>query len=336
MTEILTRVYPEFEEKPKPTHVTLLAPSRAGSDELHTTFIRALDDENILHETNEFYDPSKKTDRVVIIGPMDHYREQIRSLVGDVPPISFWFTEQVPDPSLPPSAVKLFSKVRYNFDRKPAWQSLPGNRWRRAGELTELKKTSADITVHTFSNTNTQFFKNLGMAAKTTPWGYYEELGKLEKPQNEREIDVIFMGNLRNPRGKIIQTLEEQLKSMGIHMEVHAPERGNEIYGPERTNKLNAAKIMLAYPMRPWDDIHFRMLLAGANGVAVVSPLLNPASIGPFTQDQDFMMVNDTSLAPQIAKLLKDGDLRNNMAQSLHEKVIGMPQSQQVKSFLGF
>jgi hypothetical protein len=91
------------------------------------------------------------------------------------------------------------------------------------------------------------------------PFGYHPSFG--EPLGLERDIDVVFLGSLRDRRrSRIVGSLQAELKrrNIGLLIKDGSRERGYA-YGDERTRLLNRSRIMLSIMRQPWDDLLFRV-----------------------------------------------------------------------------
>jgi hypothetical protein len=280
-----------------------------------------------------------RCDLLLFTGPMRSHFGEIEALARvvkegqqPVPPVVFWFTEQVPHPNSSPLVTKVAAKLRYRaggVQNRP----LPGGRLRAVGEVLKLQAVVPDLTVHTFSDSNTRFLGKLGVRAVTTPWGYHERMGKVVQPDlGQRPIDVLFLGNPDSRRGLLIQQLAPELERRRIRFEGSK----RNIYVEERTQFLNQAKMMLCIGRQPWDDHVIRMLYGGANGLLnVVEQTAESSPVqGPFQADRDFVMARVKELPDLIADYLADPQKMAAVAEQGHQTALANPLEGQISRFL--
>jgi hypothetical protein len=160
-------------------------------------------------------------DYLLMYGPMapiGRLIERLKSILG-LPPVIFWYTEQMPDPRLPGWIIKLLARGRF---RSWKWydQYLSNNtanrfegklplpamgRLRGVGEIIELHKSSLLKIVCTFSQTNTRFLSRFQLPVVEIPIGYHPFFG--ERLNLERDVDVV-LEERRCRRRKWIARLE--------------------------------------------------------------------------------------------------------------------------------
>ncbi len=151
-----------------------------------------------------------------------------------------------------------------------------------------------------------------------------------------RDIDVVFLGSLRDHRRKIIlNKLQNELEKRNITLEIHdgsCPER-KLVFGQERTLLLNRANIMLNIMRQPWDDLVFRTLLAAPNGTMIVSePVIDTV---PFQPGNHFLMAEINRIPDVIQNLLLHPKDKNEIIDQTYDLVINqMPMENMVMRFM--
>jgi hypothetical protein len=219
-------------------------------------------------------------DYLLMYGPMRPMGWVVARLVNTrtVPPIVFWLTEQLPNPSLNTRLIRAFGTARFESEaridkllRGTSGQvpdlpiDLRAGRFRIVGELLALQRISLLKLVCVFSKTNREILTRLGLPVAHIPMGHHQSLGA--DLDLERDIDVVFLGSTRdNRRARIISSLEQSFAQNDIRLVIKdgSAQRG-AVHGFERTVLLNRSKIMLNVMRQPWDDLVFRQLLAAPN-----------------------------------------------------------------------
>jgi hypothetical protein len=279
-------------------------------------------------------------DLLLLYGPMQPLTETIGRLksLAHVPPLVFWFTEQVPNPALPDAVVGTAARLRHRLQtsivratgRSGSRRShhvdrllRRAGRLRAIGELLALRDAGWLAIVATFTETQAGALRRHGLPATVVPIGYHPSFGQLL--DREREVDVTFLGTLRDRRRRgIVARLEGELEERGVRLAVHdgSPERPY-IAGPARTLLLNRSKILLNVMRQPWDDPVHRMLLAGANGAMLLSEPLHAASRGPFEPGVHLVELPVDRLADGVVGLLADRGARERIARQAHALITG-------------
>jgi hypothetical protein len=208
---------------------------------------------------------------------------------------------------------------------------LKGTRLRLPGEISLLyKKGWLDLlAVSTLSHQHF-FQKKLGITTEVIPMGYHKYLG--ENLHLNKDIDVVFLGSLRDHRRKkIINKLYNSLAERNITLVIHdgsCLER-KLIFGQERTNLLNRSKIMLNIMRQPWDDLVFRMLLAAPNRTMIVSePVIDTI---PFQPENHFIMAEIEQISRIIQCSLQNHEKREQIIDRSYDLVVNkMPMEKMI------
>ncbi|MBI3798043.1 MAG: glycosyltransferase family 1 protein [Deltaproteobacteria bacterium] len=152
--------------------------------------------------------------------------------------------------------------------------------------------------VCTASVSGEQFLTGRDIPARFVPVGYHVRMGiDLAK---ERDIDVLFIGQLWHPRRKaILDTLQRSLTLKGIKMVIV----GDECYGEQRTELLNRARISLNVCHYPWDLPGLRFLMSMGCGALVVSELLS--DVIPYEAGKHFVQAEIAALPDTICYYLE-------------------------------
>lgn len=114
-----------------------------------------------------------------------------------------------------------------------------------------------------------------GLPTIVAPWGssphWYADL------QLERDIDVLWMGNRRGRRRRdLLEQVRSELRRHGVEIYMADDEENPFIFGAERTEFLNRAKITLNVTRTWYDDNFSRFALAAPNRSLVVSETMLP------------------------------------------------------------
>jgi hypothetical protein len=114
-----------------------------------------------------------------------------------------------------------------------------------------------------------------GMPTIFAPWGsaphWFEDL------RLERDIDVLWMGNRTTRRRRsILERIRAELRRHGVEMYMADGEENPYIFGAERMQFLNRAKITLNVTRTWYDDNFSRFALAAPNRSLLVSEKMLP------------------------------------------------------------
>lgn len=270
-------------------------------------------------------------DILLTYGPMQPLLRTISRLkeFPHVPPLVVWFTEQIPWPGWPDPLLRLIARARYTWQiwlanpwfasllgRSPGIATIlsRGGRLRALGEMLALHRAGLLRLICVFTATSQDFFQRFNLPTALVPMGWAPPFGY---PLSlTRDIDVVFLGSMRDRRRKrIIARLEKELSARGISFIIKdgSPQRGFA-FGQERAILLNRTKIMLNIMRQPWDDPVFRLLLAAPNGAMVLSESLCPGSTGPFEAGRHFAMSDLKTMVDKISYYLQQEDDRRRIA----------------------
>jgi hypothetical protein len=314
--------------------VAVLCPYPATDMELSA--IEALRDAGI-ERISLHHDPASietaSVERILLVGPMCSYVRLVRGLPPDIP-LRVWNTEQVPSYPYPYRILRRLAITRFKFEELTSITRLPMGRFRMVGEMLYLAHHSKDVRLSTYSVTNAQFFRALGIDAQTVPPGYCPTLGEdLGRGHDDRDIDVLFLGSTKGSRrAKDIAHLQTQFAKHQLKFEVYDGGHLGKpaIFGKHRTDVLNRCKVFLSIGRREADDHIFRMFLAGSNRAAVVTAQTIPDATWPFERDVHFEMAHIDGLVSLVQILAGDAERLQQMRDSLHFKVHSMPMHHQV------
>jgi hypothetical protein len=273
---------------------------------------------------------------IIIPGPMDRLGPVVNCLqqMTVVPPTAVWYSEQIPDPRLPVPLVSLLASGRWHLDqrldgsalfdhslpdrdiRRLAWK---GRRLGLLGEMKYLHRQGWLRLIAAFTSSNAHFFQEHQLPAEIIPMGYDRSFGE---PLNcERDIDVLFLGSLRDKRRReIFRTLEPRFAAAGIRYVIRdGSSRRGYAFGVERTLLLNRSRIMLNIMRQPWDDAVFRMLLAAPNGCMLLSePLLDSE---PFRHGEHLVTTTLPAMLDSVRYYLEHDGERQRVADCAYQFV---------------
>ncbi len=283
-------------------------------------------------------------DYLLLYGPMAPIGGLIKQLksIPNLPPVIFWYTEQMPDPGLPAWLALILARGRFhswkwydefllknNSLRLGGRLPLPAmGRLRGVGEIIELHKSGLLKIVCTFSQTNARFLARFQLPVVEIPIGFHPFFG--EHLGLERDIDVVFLGTTRDARRqRWIPRLEQELGKLNIRFVIKdgSPKRGY-LFDRERTQLLNRTRIMLNVMRQPWDDALYRFLLAAANGVLLLSEPLRIESRGPLMPGIHFVESGLDEIVQKIVQILDSPSSRETIvenAASLIDSDLTMP-----------
>lgn len=251
-------------------------------------------------------------------------------------PIVVWFTEQLPWPRLPRGLTKMAANARYGLGVRtsretevstsrenrlaPALQGWAG-RLRALGEMLALKDRGLLHLIAVLTETNRMGLARHGLPAVQIPLGHHPQFGS--DLGLKRDIDVVFLGSLRDRRRRrIIAALFKAFARKGIRTVIRdGSEEHGYVFGEERTQLLNRAKILLNVMRKPWDDPLVRMLLAAPNGAMLISEEVLSSSTGPFRKGEHFVEADVEALPDTIDFYLNNEVLRAQIAERARAEV---------------
>lgn len=157
-----------------------------------------------------------------------------------------------------------------------------------------------------------RFLEERGWTAPFVPMGYYPDNGRLLNL--ERDLDVVFIGHLRNDRRKpLLKRLHGDLETRRIRMEIVT---GN-CFGEERIRLLNRAKIVVMLHQYSWSPAWTRFIYASTCGACVVSEPM--ADNQPFKPGFHYAAATVPEMPALMETLLKDDMERNRLANAARE-----------------
>lgn len=158
------------------------------------------------------------------------------------------------------------------------------------------------------------FLSSHGVPSSFVPVGYHPIWGQLLAAQ-ERDIDVLFLGNITRRRRPLLRELERVLATAGFAMKV--VDKG--CYGEERTRLLNRSKIVLNLVSHPWEFPGMRMLMAMSCKAMVISE--SAEDIAPYIHGEHLMTAARKDLADLVVSCLGDEAMRSKIAEQAYRFV---------------
>jgi hypothetical protein len=161
--------------------------------------------------------------------------------------------------------------------------------------------------------------EKLSVPTVYAPWGgtthWYANLGL------ERDIDVLWMGKHGSRRrSQLLSRICQELRSRGVRLHVADNVENPFIFGDERIQMLNRAKITLNLTRTWYDDNFSRFALAAPNGSLAVSEPLLPHS-PEWQPGKHYIASPVKQLAQTIAYYLEHESERQMIAAAAYELV---------------
>ena len=218
---------------------------------------------------------------------------QLEELPAEKQPLLVhWNTEGLPDLRIPWFLTKAIGagrswldRYRLNAERRsspePAKKSLLSFldsrvlRFRYVGDYDYAFRKGVLSVLSDSSALYSELRRRHGLPTLYAPWGssprWYADL------QLERDIDVLWMGNRQGTRRRLlIDRVREALRRQGVEIYMADNEENPFIFGEERTQFLNRAKITLNFTRTWYDDNFSRFTFAAPNRSLIVSEKMLP------------------------------------------------------------
>ncbi|MHC4264949.1 MAG: glycosyltransferase family protein [Planctomycetota bacterium] len=158
-----------------------------------------------------------------------------------------------------------------------------------------------------------QFLRKVGIESGYIPFGYHPHWG--QKLETKRDIDVLFIGKLKNNRRRsILKTIENELSAHNIKIVVI----DQSCYGQKRTKLLNQTRIVLDIIRVPWEMSMMRLMMSMGCGALVVSNWVG--HIEPLTNKHLVQAKND-KIAEVIRYYLDNKDERKVISEAAYKFV---------------
>jgi hypothetical protein len=254
--------------------------------------------------------------------------------VEERPTVVHWNTEGIPDLRMPWSLMTALSAGRSWIGR------LPNANHRLVGVLGAKLTASWETRVlrfryvgdyyyayrrgwlNVFADSSViyaQLHRQHGLPTVVAPWGatlrWYADLGL------KRDIDVLWMGQRGSRRrGKLLDRIRQELGSHGVEMRVADNQESPFIFGQERTEFLNRAKITLNLARTWYDDNYSRFAMAAPNRSLIVSEPLLP-HCPQYEAGTHYVSAPADRIAEAIVYYLKNEDERLRIVENAYQLV---------------
>lgn len=159
------------------------------------------------------------------------------------------------------------------------------------------------------------FLAHHGVPSLFVPIGYHPTWGR-SLEAGDRDIDVVFLGNVTRSRRPLLQELDHALTKAGFRLQIVS----KNCYGEERTRLLNRSKILLNLNSLPWESPGMRMLMAMSCKTMVVSEYAE--DIAPYVNGQHLLLAAGKDLADLLISCLGDEALRSKIADQAYRFVM--------------
>jgi len=216
-----------------------------------------------------------------------------------------WFSEPLPMPSgvgLRPARLTTREWIKRML-RDPRATDVYSN----AAALRRLHAQGLPDLLLASTPARQSYLAEQGIPAELVPLGYDAERDGSDR-NGERDIDVLFLGDLVPRRRRWIRELE----SRGIRVETRGSWFDPDCWGESRTRLLNRTRIYLNLMRHPGELPGYRMILGMANGCLVISePIHEP---GPFVPGQHYVECSAERMAEVITALLGNEVERRRIA----------------------
>lgn len=209
---------------------------------------------------------------VLTFAPYGKFLPIARQVGAATPPPLFahWNFEGFPNPNLPWFLLYNLSALRSRLDGA-RWLDGKGNRLRYLGDYFSAYQRGWLNTLAVISKIYEQIYNQHGLPARFVPWGtaprFYKTLNL------ERDIDVLWFGKRRTSRrAALIDNVRNELRARGYNMLIADGIEHPFIFGAQRTEILNRAKIVLNVKTHAHNSgFPFRFHMVAGNRALVVS-----------------------------------------------------------------
>lgn len=155
------------------------------------------------------------------------------------------------------------------------------------------------------------FLAEEGIAAELVPVGYHPVDARLLNL--ERDISVLFIGDLRVPRRKAVL---RRLERDGLAVHAVGSYSDQRYWGESRTELLNRAKILLNIPRHSGLAADLRLILGMATGALVISePIYLPEPYEPGTH---YVEAPIEEMAQTAQRYLADEEARRRITDAAY------------------
>jgi hypothetical protein len=248
-------------------------------------------------------------DRIVFIGGNALWHEQALDRIRPVPreerpPVVVWHSEPLPFPrssgfGLAPLTMREIAKIVLR-DRRVT------DPYSNARHMRRIAREGIVDLLTVAAKTEQAFLAEQGIESEQIAVGYHPVHGRLL--DLERDIDVLFLGDLRVGRRKrILRRLEQD----GLHVHAVGDYSDPRYWGDSRTELLNRTKILLNIPRHPGHPAAMRLLLGMATGALVISePVYLPE---PYEPGRHYVEAEIEEMAETAKRYLADDEARSQV-----------------------
>lgn len=256
-------------------------------------------------------------DRIVFIGGNALWHERALDRIRPIPrserpAVVVWHSEPLPFPRssglrLTPLTVREIGKIVLRDRRITDPHSNARHLRRLAREGIVDLLTVATTVSHAFLTEE-------GIEAAHIILGYHPIHGHLL--ELERDIDVLFLGDMRVRRRKKIL---RRLKQDGLDVHAVGDYSDPRYWGDSRTELLNRTKILLALARHPSQAADLRLILGMATGALVLSePVYLPF---PYVPGRHYVEAPIEEMADTARRYLADDEARRRITAEAHAYV---------------
>jgi hypothetical protein len=278
-------------------------------------------------------------DYVLTFGPFGEFlqvpRQLAQSSSGERPQLIHWSTEGMPDLRLPWAVLGVAAAGRSwvgrmaqssraavrGLARLPGvrWLNQRGMRYRFVGDYVYSQQQGWFQVFAEISEIYARRYRAKGLPAVVAPWGATPLwAANLNLP---RDIDVLWMGKRASRRrSERLDRVRAELRRHNIEMYVADGVDRPFIFGKQRTEILNRAKITLNL-IRTWHDDNFvRFAVTAPNRSMIVSEPLLP-HCPSYEPGRHYITATPETLAETIRYYIEHETERHQIAEAAHELV---------------
>lgn len=270
--------------------------------------------------------PCVQSDVLLIIGSPVSYPNlfsDLKALRVDCPqsiPVLFWHFEPLPDPETPlPILAMQVLRAWFHAKRNGRYGMSRGGNF-----ITLYQAMHAGLfdKLFVYTQRKEKFLRRWGIAAEYLPMGYHPLWGHYRNRQRDRDIDVLFLGNMYdNRRGRVVRQVRDALARHDVNVTLSediAPAHG--LWGEERTAVLNRTRIFLSIYQHPGDGSGMRFSLGMGNGAMIVSEPVTDT--GPFVNGEHFVAAPIDRLPDIILRYLADDSARQRICDVAYQMLV--------------
>ena len=277
-------------------------------------------------------------DMIFSFGPYGDFLEigrKISRLPNRKRPLwAHWNTEGMPDLLIPWLFVRYLGALRsyigrLTLNKNQSFQFLGKNllvpwknrvlRYRYIGDYYYAYRKGWLSVFSDSSAIYAQLHRHHGLPTIAAPWGatplWYNDLNL------NRDLDVLWIGQRGSKRrSRLLDDVREELRKYGVEVYVADNVENPFIFGKERTEYLNRAKITLNLTRTWYDDNFSRFAMAAPNNSLIISEPLLPHCPG-YIPDKHYVSVPKNKLAETIMYYLENDDERIHVTNNAYQLV---------------